>query len=77
MDGFTKGGTSFHFGAKDLNIVGMISHLGPQMGIADGIAHKKLKVKKTVVFTGDGGTSEGDFQVANVRLCGIFLYYLL
>ena len=68
IDGFTKGrDRSFHFGSKDYNIVGMISHLGPQLGIADGIAlAKKLKKEKkaTVVFTGDGGTSEGDFHEA-------------
>ena len=68
LDGFTKGrDRSFHFGVKELNIVGMISHLGPQMGIADGIAlAKKMKGEKkaTVVFTGDGGTSEGDFHEA-------------
>ena len=68
LDGFTKGrDRSFHFGSIDHNIVGMISHLGPQMGIADGIAlAKKLKKEKksTVVFTGDGGTSEGDFHEA-------------
>ena len=68
VDGFTKGrDRSFHFGSKEHNIVGMISHLGPQLGIADGIAlAKKLKKesKATVVFTGDGGTSEGDFHEA-------------
>ena len=68
VDGFTKGrDRSFHFGTKDHHIVGMISHLGPQLGIADGIAlAKKLKKerKATVVFTGDGGTSEGDFHEA-------------
>lgn len=66
MSGFTKGrDRSFHFGAKDYNIVGMISHLGPQLGIADGIAlANKLKKeeKATLVFTGDGGASEGDFH---------------
>jgi 2-oxoisovalerate dehydrogenase E1 component len=66
MSGFTKGrDRSFHFGAKDYNIVGMISHLGPQLGIADGIAlANKLKKeeKATIVFTGDGGASEGDFH---------------
>lgn len=66
MSGFTKGrDRSFHFGAKDYNIVGMISHLGPQMGVADGIALGNLlkKNKKvTAVFSGDGGASEGDFH---------------
>ncbi len=66
MSGFTKGrDRSFHFGAKDYNIVGMISHLGPQLGIADGIAlANKLKQNEqaTIVFTGDGGASEGDFH---------------
>ena len=66
--GFTKGrDRSFHFGTKDFHIVGMISHLGPQMGVADGIALHQLinKTKKvTAVFTGDGGTSEGDFHEA-------------
>jgi 2-oxoisovalerate dehydrogenase E1 component len=66
--GFTKGrDRSFHFGTKDFHIVGMISHLGPQMGVADGIALHQLinKTNKvTAVFTGDGGTSEGDFHEA-------------
>lgn len=64
--GFTKGrDRSFHFGSKEHKIVGMISHLGPQMGIADGIAlGNKLKNHRKVVavFTGDGGASEGDFH---------------
>ena len=68
LNGFTKGrDRSFHFGSKDYNIVGMISHLGPQMGVADGIAlaNKIKKNKKiTAVFTGDGGASEGDFHEA-------------
>lgn len=66
FDGFSKGRErSFHFGTNDYHIVGMISHLGPQMGIADGIAlASRLKKEKkiTCVFTGDGGTSEGDFH---------------
>ena len=66
MNGFTKGrDRSFHFGSKEHNIVGMISHLGPQMGVADGIALGDLlkrKKKTTLVFTGDGGASEGDFH---------------
>ena len=68
LNGFTKGrDRSFHFGSKDHNIVGMISHLGPQMGVADGIAlANKIKENKkiTAVFTGDGGASEGDFHEA-------------
>ena len=67
-EGFTNGrDRSFHFGSNEHNIVGMISHLGPQLGVADGIAlAEKLKGNKTatVVFTGDGGTSEGDFHEA-------------
>ena len=66
--GFTNGrDRSFHFGTQEYKIVGMISHLGPQMGVADGIAlaHKLRKEKKvTAVFTGEGGTSEGDFHEA-------------
>jgi 2-oxoisovalerate dehydrogenase E1 component len=66
MSGFTKGrDRSFHFGTQEYKIVGMISHLGPQLGIADGIAlAAKLKGqnKSTIVFTGDGGASEGDFH---------------
>ncbi|MFV8282181.1 alpha-ketoacid dehydrogenase subunit alpha/beta [Christiangramia marina] len=66
--GFTKGrDRSFHFGTQEFNIVGMISHLGPQLGVADGIAlASKLKNEGSVtaVFTGEGGTSEGDFHEA-------------
>lgn len=67
-EGFTKGrDRSFHFGTQEFKIIGMISHLGPQMGIADGIAlANKLKKnnKVTAVFTGEGATSEGDFHEA-------------
>jgi 2-oxoisovalerate dehydrogenase E1 component len=66
--GFTKGrDRSFHFGTQEFKIVGMISHLGPQLGVADGIAlaHKLRKEQKvTAVFTGEGATSEGDFHEA-------------
>ncbi len=66
--GFTKGrDRSFHFGTQEFKIVGMISHLGPQLGVADGIAlaHRLQKEQKiTAVFTGEGGTSEGDFHEA-------------
>ena len=66
--GFTKGrDRSFHFGTQDYHIVGMISHLGPQLGVADGIAlaNKIRKDQKvTAVFTGEGATSEGDFHEA-------------
>lgn len=68
MMGYTKGrDRSFHFGTNEHHIVGMISHLGPQNGVADGIAlASKLKNEKkvTAVFNGDGGTSEGDFHEA-------------
>ncbi len=67
-NGFTKGrDRSFHFGTQEFKIIGMISHLGPQLGVADGIAlaHKLQKENKvTAVFTGEGGTSEGDFHEA-------------
>lgn len=67
-DGYTKGrDRSFHFGTQDHKLVGMISHLGPQLGIADGIALCS-KIRKnqdaTLVFSGDGGASEGDFHEA-------------
>jgi 2-oxoisovalerate dehydrogenase E1 component len=66
--GFTKGrDRSFHFGTQAYNLVGMISHLGPQLGVADGIALANLlkqNGKVTAVFTGEGGTSEGDFHEA-------------
>lgn len=68
MSGFTKGrDRSFHFGTKEYKIVGMISHLGPQLAIADGIALAdvlKETQKATLVFTGEGATSEGDFHEA-------------
>ena len=67
-NGFTKGrDRSFHFGTQDYKIIGMISHLGPQLGVADGIALShilKNESKLTAVFSGDGGTSEGDFHEA-------------
>jgi len=67
-NGFTKGrDRSFHFGTQDYKIIGMISHLGPQLGVADGIALAhilKNEPKLTAVFSGDGGTSEGDFHEA-------------
>jgi 2-oxoisovalerate dehydrogenase E1 component len=67
-DGFSKGRErSFHFGSNEHHICGMISHLGPQLAIADGIAlaHKlKKEDKVSLAFSGDGGTSEGDFHEA-------------
>ncbi len=67
-NGFTKGrDRSFHFGTQEFHIIGMISHLGPQFGVADGIAlANKLKNNNKVcaVFTGEGGTSEGDIHEA-------------
>lgn len=68
QEGYTKGRErSFHFGNKEHHICGMISHLGPQLAIADGVAlaHKLKKENKvSLAFTGDGGTSEGDFHEA-------------
>ncbi len=65
-NGYTNGrDRSFHFGVKESKIVGMISHLGPQLGIADGIALAQKIGKEggvTAVFSGDGGASEGDFH---------------
>jgi 2-oxoisovalerate dehydrogenase E1 component len=67
-EGYSKGRErSFHFGTKEHHICGMISHLGPQLAIADGVAlaYKLRKEQKvSVAFTGDGGTSEGDFHEA-------------
>ena len=64
--GFTKGrDRSFHFGSSEHHIVGMISHLGSQLGVADGIAlanQLKENKKVTIAFTGDGATSQGDFH---------------
>jgi len=68
LGGFTSGrDRSFHFGTNDYNIVGMISHLGPQLAVADGIALANMLTKEkkaTLVFSGDGGASEGDFHEA-------------
>ena len=65
---FTNGrDRSFHFGTQEFKIVGMISHLGPQFGVADGIALGNLLKKNNqvcAVFTGEGGTSEGDIHEA-------------
>jgi 2-oxoisovalerate dehydrogenase E1 component len=67
-DGYSKGRErSFHFGSKEHFICGMISHLGPQLAVADGVAlAAKLKNEKkvAVAFSGEGGTSEGDFHEA-------------
>jgi 2-oxoisovalerate dehydrogenase E1 component len=67
-NGYSKGRErSFHFGSKEHFICGMISHLGPQLAIADGVAlaYKLKKQQKiSLAFTGEGGTSEGDFHEA-------------
>lgn len=66
--GFTKGrDRSFHFGTQEYKIIGMISHLGPQLALADGIALADVlsnRHKATLVYTGEGATSEGDFHEA-------------
>ncbi|MEI9943877.1 MAG: dehydrogenase E1 component subunit alpha/beta [Chitinophagaceae bacterium] len=68
QQGYSKGRErSFHFGSKEHHICGMISHLGPQLAIADGVAlaHKlRHENKVSLAFTGEGGTSEGDFHEA-------------
>ncbi len=68
LEGYSKGRErSFHFGNKDFFISGMISHLGPQLAVADGAAlayQLKKEEKVALAFTGDGGTSEGDFHEA-------------
>ncbi|HVZ57747.1 MAG TPA: dehydrogenase E1 component subunit alpha/beta [Chitinophagaceae bacterium] len=67
-DGYSKGRErSFHFGSREHHICGMISHLGPQLAIADGVAlAHQLRGEEHVAlaFTGEGGTSEGDFHEA-------------
>ncbi len=67
-EGYSKGRErSFHFGTKEHHICGMISHLGPQLALADGaaLAHQlRNQGKVALAFTGDGGTSEGDFHEA-------------
>ena len=68
LSGFTNGrDRSFHFGTNEHHLVGMISHLGPQLAVADGIAlasRLSRQEQVTLVFTGDGGASEGDFHEA-------------
>ena len=74
-EGFTKGrDRSFHFGSKEHHIVGMISHLGPQLTVANGISlAEKLSEDKKVVLaiTGEGGSSEGDFHEALKCGCSV------
>ncbi len=66
--GFTRGrDRTFHFGALDRGIVGMISHLGAMLPVADGLAlafQLRGERRVAVAFSGDGGTSEGDFHEA-------------
>ncbi|RZK23010.1 MAG: dehydrogenase [Hymenobacter sp.] len=66
--GYTKGrDRSFHFGTREHHIVGMISHLGPQLAVADGLALADLldeEPRVTLAYSGDGGASEGDFHEA-------------
>lgn len=67
-EGYSKGRErSFHFGSREHHICGMISHLGPQLSIADGVAlayRLRNEDKVSLAFTGEGGTSEGDFHEA-------------
>ena len=73
--GFTKGrDRTFHFGLLEKRIVGMISHLGATVPVADGLAlAAQLRGERRVAatFSGDGGTSEGDFHEA-VNLAAVW-----
>ena len=75
MSGFTKGrDRSFHFGTNEYHIAGMISHLGAMLSVADGVALGNLldgKQKVSLAFSGDGGTSEGEFHEA-VNLAAVW-----
>ncbi len=66
--GYTKArDRSFHFGALEHGIVGMISHLGPQLSVSAGVAmaHKlNGEGKVSLAFTGEGATSQGEFHEA-------------
>lgn len=68
LNGFTKGrDRSFHFGTLEYGIVGMISHLGPQLSLAAGVAlahNLKKEGRVSLAFSGEGGTSEGEFHEA-------------
>ncbi len=67
-DGYTKGrDRSFHFGAPEHRVIGMISHLGSMLGVADGLALAGELLSDDAIalaFIGDGGTSQGDFHEA-------------
>src|SRR5262245_17024316 len=73
--GFTHGrDRTFHFGHMERRLVGMISHLGAMLPVADGMALAyKLRGDERVAaaFTGDGATSEGDFHEA-VNLAAVW-----
>ena len=75
IGGFTKGrDRSFHFGTNEYHIAGMISHLGAMLSVADGVALGNLldgKQKVSLAFSGDGGTSEGEFHEA-VNLAAVW-----
>ena len=67
--GFTKGrDRSFHFGSREHKIFGMISHLGPQLGVADGLALARKASRRTRnaswSIRATVGASEGDFHEA-------------
>ena len=75
IGGFTKGrDRSFHFGTNEYHIAGMISHLGAMLSVADGVALANAldnTGKVTLAFSGDGGTSEGEFHEA-VNLAAVW-----
>jgi 2-oxoisovalerate dehydrogenase E1 component len=66
--GYTGGrDRTFHFGTLPHHVVGMISHLGSMLPVADGLAlAARLRGEDRVaaVLVGDGATSEGDVHEA-------------
>jgi len=66
--GFTRGrDRTFHFGVLSHHIVGMISHLGAMLPVADGLGlayQLRGEARVAASFIGEGATSEGDFHEA-------------
>jgi len=73
--GITEGrDRTFHWGRLEHHLVGMISHLGAMLPVADGLglaAQLAGTRQVAATFTGDGSTSEGDFHEA-VNLAAVW-----